>query len=169
LEAKLQALIDEADIRRVHIRYCRGIDRMDWDLVRSCYHPDAIDRHGSYNGGVEGFIEWAAELLPQFESTQHFTGNQYVEVHGDVAFAEHYAQAWHRTKPDADKPAMDWVVNIRYVDRMERRNGEWRIADRVVVLDSQRSDPVPEGQAPLENFTVGRRDKEDTSYKYRIV
>jgi hypothetical protein len=55
------------------------------------------------------------------------------------------------------------------VDRMERRNGEWRIADRVVVLDSQRSDPVPRDLAPLENFTVGRRDKKDPSYKYQIV
>jgi hypothetical protein len=64
---------------------------------------------------------------------------------------------------------MDWVVNIRYVDRMERRNGEWRIADRVVVLDSQRSDPVPGDLAPLENSNVGRRDKEDPSYKYQIV
>ncbi|MGF6382445.1 nuclear transport factor 2 family protein [Paraburkholderia sp. CNPSo 3155] len=169
MEAKLQALLDEADIRRVHIRYCRGIDRMDWDLVRSCYHPDAIDRHGAYNGGVEGFIEWAAELLPQFESTQHFTGNQYVEVQGDVGFAEHYAQARHRTRPDGERPAMDWVVFIRYVDRMERRHGEWRIADRMVVLDSQRSDPVPDGQAPLENSNVGRRGKEDPSYGYRIV
>ncbi|MFD1554627.1 nuclear transport factor 2 family protein [Paraburkholderia silviterrae] len=169
MEAKLQQLLDEAEIRRVHLRYCRGIDRMDWDLVRSCYHPDAIDRHGAYNGGVEGFIDWAAELLPSFESTQHFTGNQYVEVHGDAAFAEHYAQALHRTKPAGDKPAMDWLVNIRYVDRMERRNGEWRIADRVVVLDSQRSDPVPHDLAPLENFTLGRRDKQDPSYLYRIA
>jgi hypothetical protein len=64
---------------------------------------------------------------------------------------------------------MDWVVNIRYVDRMERRNGEWRIAERVVVLDSQRQDPVPTGLAPLENSNVGRRDKDDPSYKYGFV
>src|SRR5258708_22710757 len=96
LEAKLQQLLDEAEIRRVHIRYCRGIDRMDWDLVRSCYHPDAIDRHGAYNGGVEGFIGWAAELLPNFEATQHFTGNQYVEVHGDVALAGPHTPTIHQ-------------------------------------------------------------------------
>ena len=44
--AALQMLIDEAAIKKVHLRYCRGIDRMDWDLIRSCYHPDAIDDHG---------------------------------------------------------------------------------------------------------------------------
>lgn len=169
MEPKLQQLLDEEEIRRVHIRYCRGVDRMDWDLIRSCYHPDAIDRHGAYEGGVEGFIKWAAELLPDFECTQHFTGNQYVKVDGDVAYAEHYAQAIHRTKPNGDTPAMDWIAFVRYVDRMERRNGEWRIADRMVVLDSQRSDPVPGDSAPLADFHVGRRDKDDPSYKYGLV
>jgi hypothetical protein len=169
LEEKFQHLLDEAEIRRVHIRYCRGVDRMDWDLIRSCYHPDAIDRHGAYEGGVEGFIEWAAELLPAFECTQHFTGNQYVQVDGDVAYAEHYAQAIHRTRPTSEAPARDWIAFIRYIDRMERRNGEWRIADRMVVLDSQRSDAVLDESVPLANFNVGRRDKSDPSYKYGLV
>jgi hypothetical protein len=31
----LQALLDEREIHRVLMRYCRGIDRMDQDLVRS--------------------------------------------------------------------------------------------------------------------------------------
>ncbi|WP_268959227.1 nuclear transport factor 2 family protein [Paraburkholderia elongata] len=57
MDSKRQEQQDKAEIREVHTRYCRGIDRMDFDLVRSCYHPDAIDRHGAYEGGVEGFIE----------------------------------------------------------------------------------------------------------------
>jgi hypothetical protein len=80
MDPKLQRLLDEAEIRDVHLRYCRGIDRMDFDLVRSCYHPDGIDRHGdshgAYEGDVEGFIKYAAGVLPMFESTMHFTGNQ---------------------------------------------------------------------------------------------
>jgi hypothetical protein len=73
LDSKSQELQDKAEIREVHMRYCRGIDRMDFDLVRSCYHPDAIDRHGAYEGGVEGFIKWAGEVLPLFDTTMHFT------------------------------------------------------------------------------------------------
>jgi hypothetical protein len=142
---------------------------MDWDLVRSCYHRDAIDRHGAYEGSVEGFIEWAQELLPNFESTMHFTGNQYVKVNGNSAFAEHYCRAFHRTKRVGDAPATDWVVNIRYVDRFEKRNGEWRIADRMVVFDSERIDPVSPSSAPLNNSQFGRRDRSDPSYQYDIV
>ena len=123
---------------------------MDFDLVRSCYHPDAIDRHGAYEGDIEGFIKWAAELLPMFESTMHFTGNQYVQVNGDVGYAEHYARAFHRTRPNGDKPATDYVVNVRYIDRMERRNGEWRIADRMIAFELERTDPTEWTDAAAE-------------------
>lgn len=115
LDRKSQELQDKAEIREAHMRYCRGIDRMDFDLVRSCYHPDSIDRHGAYEGGVEGFVKWAGEVLPLFDTTMHFTGNQYVKVAGNVAFAEHYAQAFHRTKPTDGQPVADWIVNVRYV------------------------------------------------------
>lgn len=63
---------------------------MDWELVRSCYHPDAIDRHGPFEGGGDDFIDWVADLLPNFETPTHFADNQLVNVVGDVAHAEHY-------------------------------------------------------------------------------
>ena len=46
----LQRLIDKDEIRDVMARYCRGVDRADWDLVRSTYHTDAYDDHGDYRG-----------------------------------------------------------------------------------------------------------------------
>ena len=78
-------LLDQQAIRDVLIRYTRGIDRMDPDLVRSCYHPDAHDDHGAFRGGTEGFVAWFQEALSFFERTMHFVGNQLVEVDGDVA------------------------------------------------------------------------------------
>jgi hypothetical protein len=48
----LQPLLDEAAIRRVHLDYCRGVDRRDWELVRRYYHLDAVDHHGPYSGGA---------------------------------------------------------------------------------------------------------------------
>jgi ketosteroid isomerase-like protein len=163
LNSILQDLLDKAAIREVHLRYCRGIDRMDWDLVRSCYHPDATDDHGEYVGGIEGFIEWVKQLLAQYESTTHFTGNQLVEVNGDVAWAEHYARAYHREPAGPDFPATDLVANVRYIDRMEKRNGEWRIAKRVITVDSDRADPVGSLYVGA-GVRRSRRDREDPSY-----
>ncbi|KQS03616.1 aromatic-ring-hydroxylating dioxygenase [Sphingomonas sp. Leaf357] len=160
----VQTFIDEALIRKVHLRYCRGVDRMDWDLVRSCYHPEATDEHGSYSGGIEGFIDWVSVGMTKFESTAHFTGNQLVEVTGDTAWAEHYAVVFHRRAASADQPAADLIVNVRYVDRMERRDGEWRIAKRVVIADSEKIETIEGSWLNLALLQPSRRDASDYSY-----
>ena len=159
----VQQLLDEAAIKKLHIRYCRGVDRLDWDLVRACYHPDGTDDHGSYKGGIDGFIEWASAGLPRFESTTHFTGNQLVEVDGDTAWAEHYALVFHRRAATAEAPATDLIVNVRYVDRLERRDGEWRIAARIVIPDSDRVDTIEAGWLG-DGYQPSRRDWKDPSY-----
>ncbi|MBM3672399.1 MAG: hypothetical protein FJW86_09525 [Actinobacteria bacterium] len=51
-------LVAQQEIRDVLIRYTRGIDRMDGELVRSCYWPGAHDDHGAFQGPVEDFVEW---------------------------------------------------------------------------------------------------------------
>jgi hypothetical protein len=163
MEPLLQRLLDEEAIKKVHIRYCRGIDRMDWELVRSCYHPDAIDDHGEYVGGIDGFIEYCKAGCPTFLSTTHFTGNQLVEVDGDVAWAEHYARAFHRVAAGEDGVMKDLVVNCRYGDRFERRGGEWRIAHRTVIVDTDRVDPVGEHWVPDVQLR-GARDRSDPTY-----
>jgi hypothetical protein len=162
----LQHLVDEAAIKRVHIRYCRAVDRMDWDLLRSCYHPGAVDDHGSFRGGVEEFIGWLAGQLPHLVSTMHFTGNQLVEIDGDRAWMESYTRAYHRIPATAGAPAADLVLNVRYVDRLEKRDGEWRIVDRVLVHDSERFDPVQGLAAEFgADQAAGTRDRTDPSYR----
>ena len=61
------------------------------------------------------------------------------------------------------------MVNLfagRYVDRFERRDGEWRIARRTVVHDWSRQLPTaPESLGlPLAGFAQGRRDRTDPVY-----
>lgn len=163
LDKRVQRLLDEQAIKDVHVRYCRGVDRMDFELIRSCYHPDAIDDHGEFVGGVDAFIEYARANLPTFVSTSHCICNQLVEVHDDIAYAEHYGIAYHRLPAGEDGIEKDWIATIRYIDRMERRAGEWRIAHRRNVVDSDRVDPVTETMVPREHMGA-RRDRSDPSY-----
>ena len=141
----LDDLLAKQEIADVIHRYARGIDRMDFDLVRSCYHPDAYDDHGSMKGGVEEFIAGAREFLPKFVATMHFMGNMLIDLDGDVARAETYAVAYHREQL-ADGSGRDDIWGIRYVDRFERRNGDWLIAYRVVAQEWRRVDAVPVGR-----------------------
>jgi hypothetical protein len=161
---EVRRLVDEAAIRRVHLDYCRGIDRRDWELVRSCYHPDAIDHHGPFSGGVDDFIEWALEVQHSVTSTTHFVGNQIVDLDGDIAWHEAYCIAFQRLPATDAAPAVDWVVNLRYLDRMERRDGSWKIADRLVVHDSDRRDLVAGNGELGAGWFPGGFSPDDPSY-----
>jgi hypothetical protein len=157
---ELRRLLSRQAIADVIYRYARGIDRLDFDLVRSCYHPDAYDDHGSFAGSVEEFIDAAASFLPRWTATQHFMGNMLIEVEGDRARAETYAVAYHR-REDTDGNGKDDVLGIRYVDRFECRDGAWKIAHRVVVTEWRRVDPVSGARGRGEVGVWGRRDGED--------
>jgi hypothetical protein len=52
VDVDLTVLLAERAIERVLTSYSRGVDRFDFDLVRSCYWPDGTDDHGSFSGGV---------------------------------------------------------------------------------------------------------------------
>ena len=134
----VRELHDEMSIRAVLLRYCRGIDRCDAELLRSCYHEDAFDDHGPFKGGRDDLVEYSiAQLRGRTEShgqvTSHLIGNVLIERDGDVARVESYFKASH-VEDRADHFRV-FEFNGRYVDRFERRNGEWRIGRREVIHD----------------------------------
>jgi ketosteroid isomerase-like protein len=162
----IDILDSKQEIRDVIARFCRGVDRFDWDLVRSCYHDDAVDHHGIFDGGVEGFIEFGQGFLPSWtERTMHSIGNCLIELDGDFAFAETYIVGYHRLAElgDDGKP-VDTTVAGRYVDRFERRDGRWLIADRTFVFDWSRVDPLVEDYEAPPGAVRGVRDRSDPSY-----
>lgn len=165
-DAVLRSLADKQAVHDVLMRYTRGIDRRDWALVRSCYHDDAYDDHGSYRGGPDGLVEHVSRNVPGFESTMHFIGNQLIDVAGDLAHAESYCIAFHRRPPSGDDPGHDMVIGLRYVDRLERRNGEWRIAHRVCAMDWSRVDPLVGSASSVPHpMTPGRHFPDDVVYR----
>jgi hypothetical protein len=163
-DAEVQRLLDEAAVRKVHLRYCRGIDRRDWELVEACYHPGAVEYHGPYNGDIRGFIAFAREALEACDSVTHFTGNQLVEIDGDTAWHEAYCRAYQRLKATKNGPALDLMINFRFIDRMEKLEGKWKIRERVVAVDSVRSDPVPGDAQVGPEWHRGRHDRTDPVY-----
>ena len=159
----VDGLLAKSAIRDVQITYCRAVDRMDFDLLRTCFHPDATTDFGFQKGGLEDFLAMARASLARFTGTTHFTGNQLVELRGNSAWAEHYTVATHRCPADEQGPLRDLITSVRYVDRMDQRQGAWRISSRVLILDWWRVDPViGAGEGP--QVTLGQRDRTDASY-----
>jgi len=130
----LQALADRHAIADLSIRYMRGLDRLDLDLLKSVYHADATDDRGFYSGSGYGLCELAVQLLASHLSNHHMLGQMAIDIEGDVAFGEIYFQAYHRIVQDGQD--MDFMVMGRYADRYERRDGVWKIAHRSELNDA---------------------------------
>jgi hypothetical protein len=163
LPEMLQTVLAEREIHRVLVTYCRAADRVDLDLMRSCYWPDATDDHGSYRGGLDGFIAFVGGALARFETTNHVLGNVLIDCSSDgsTARSETSCVAYHRYR-DSQGALVDMTAGLRYVDRFERRDGQWRIARRVCAYDWRRTDPVHvEGFGFGPDYVRGRRDDRD--------
>jgi SnoaL-like domain len=163
MKKTIEEVVAEAAIKDVQMRYCRACDRADYELLRACFHADATTSYGFFGGTVDDFVASARQQLPLFLNTTHNTGNQNVEVLGETAWAEHYTVATHRLAADDTGPLRDFVTAVRYIDRMECRQGDWRIAHRKLVLDWTRIDPVNDAP-PDPEVPRGQRGKGDPSY-----
>ena len=143
------------------VRFCRGVDRLDEQLIASCFHDDATDDHGMYNGDGRGFAKYVMDSASTMLATVHSITNVTVELDGDTARSEAYVHVVMRM-PSGDGGAADHTIDARYLDRFERRDGSpWLIADRLVVYDLTRIDPVRREWALGEGYTTGRRDGKD--------
>jgi len=159
----VRELADRTAITDVLLRYCRGADRCDEDLIRSAYHPGALDDHGRFTGSAEDFASWVVGVLRETSlATQHALANVLIELRGESADVESSFVAYHLKSDDAGERVE--VFGGRYVDRFERRNGAWRIAARTVVHDWStvlRGDAFPH----RESYVQGRRDRQDAVYR----
>lgn len=164
-ERQLLELLERDRIRETMARYARGIDRYDVDLVRSAFHADAVDCHGPVSVGLDEFVARVMPELKDREACQHFVHNQSIDLDGDTAHVETYFVVVRK------RPGEDHVEQIggRYVDRFERRNGEWRIALRTNAIEWSGLLPtmdIPFADVPgiLDNGPACR-GKEDISYR----
>ncbi|MEO6717054.1 MAG: nuclear transport factor 2 family protein [Novosphingobium sp.] len=174
LEKKLRDLVDRDEIHQVMIRYGRGLDRLDFELARSCYWDDAIEDHGNYVGHPDDFIAWADGTTIAHESTQHAILNHFCDLQGDDAWCETYYQF---TGVRAEPP--HFISTGRYIDHFQKRAGksgpEWRIANRVCIIegkfdiaDSAMNALVPPAYTADEPCQAAR-DRTDVSYHRPLV
>lgn len=146
LDPQIAFLQDRADILDASLRYTRGADRHDKDLVRSAFWPDAIVSYGTPMGRDE-YVDWEESRLSGYAAHQHHITGQIVELDGDTAHVESYVIYFLVPRDrSADRPGpatpgralvseKTYLGSGRYVERWERRSGEWRIAVREYVED----------------------------------
>jgi uncharacterized protein YceH (UPF0502 family) len=159
----LRELVDRARITDLIHRYSRAVDRLDADLLRSVYWPDGTDDHGVFAGNAMAYVDWVMDFVGGWISTHHDNSNIMIDLDGDVAYGECHWTGWYRFR-QGDQ-IVDQVSNGRYLDRYERRDGEWRIFHRVCVSDWNRS--APRDADDRDHRLRGRRGTDDLVYQLR--
>lgn len=132
-QQELRELLDREAIRCCLARLARGEDRRSAELLRSCWWPDARFDYGVYAGDFNAYLAWVVPGAEAIKDTQHVLGQTHIELAGDAARAETHVLSYHRI--DMGAGDRDTCIGGRYLDTFERRDGEWRIADRVMLYD----------------------------------
>ncbi len=120
-------LADRQAIIEVIDRYATSLDAKDYQRFMTCFSEDAIVHYSDDLVGPESTAAYAKAALDQFSSTQHLLGNYEINLDGDQATAQTYMHASHITSEGEI-----WVVGGTYIDRFERRDGEWKIIERTL-------------------------------------
>jgi hypothetical protein len=160
VKAKLDHLLDRQAILDCINRYCRGLDRLDAQALADTFHPDAVDHHGRFIGHVPEFLKWGIAVEAQHLATQHHITCHLCEIDGSTAHTESY---------------VFWVVRLadgttaqaaggRYIDRLEKRDGEWRVVLRRLLLDWKFEAPSL-WDGSKNAFPTGTRDRADPCYQ----
>jgi hypothetical protein len=166
IEVRLRMVEDKQEIHDLLMRYCRGVDRCDAEMIASCYHVGGIDDHGDFVVAAEDVGPLFARMAARSPlGGMHFVGNCLIEVEGDTAFAESYFMAIKDVARAEERLLR--IRSGRYIDRLERCEGRWGIVERVLADEWNAVNPIAERLGGPEKYVFGTKDRTDLVYTIR--
>ncbi|BBZ35653.1 nuclear transport factor 2 family protein [Mycolicibacterium confluentis] len=178
---KVAQLIARAEITDVLLAYCQAVDRRDWQQVLECYHGDALDHHGPFDGTPQELVAWLDENHRHVMACMHRLSNVSIDITDDNQFArvESYCISYKTITSAAHDPWLNGAednglyrrtVACRYVDTFENRADiGWRIFDRTVVLEWMRREDSDQ-YIPIDpEMPSSRRDRTDLLYAQPVT
>lgn len=164
-EHDVRYLKDRLAILDVVQTHARGHDRFDSELLTDAYHPDGIDEHGAAVNAGPVYAEWANAVHEHGALVHlHNITTHNCEIDGDTAHAESYVLVG-LLNHDGESVRF---INGRYVDRLEKRDGAWKIALRRCTLDFLISGDASLLKSPYikaGGYITPKRDRSDVSYQ----
>jgi SnoaL-like domain len=147
-------LVDKQAITEVLYRYCRGCDRADEAAIRSCFHPGSLHRHGGFEGTSADFTVLAMKIILGTKLVKHLLTNVLIELNGEQALSESHYFAYHRQVDPQSGAERDYFTGGRFLDRFQQRAGDWKIVQRLGLIDFERHEaPDPRGQPPASQMS----------------
>lgn len=137
-------LTDYEQINSLLARYCFVVDTGDAEEIAGLFWENAeVDFNGSVNSGAnemqKGFRRWIEKYRDPVVGLRHTIHLPVIDLDGDTATAKMYYDA------DGHSRRRGRLISLRgvYVDRLEKRQGEWRFAKRTVSIFRSMLDHYP--------------------------
>lgn len=168
-DARLAQLLDKQDIVECLTRFSRGMDRFDRAIYLSAFHDDAEMAAGPFVGKAADCWDWAMPMHAEGQIlTHHALLQTSIDIDGDVAHSETYYQFVGRNRDETL-----WMAGGRYIDRLEKRDGSWKIALRTNVIEwcaQPPALPIPFAELPgMALNGASSRDRDDPSYQRPLI
>lgn len=135
-----QQVSDRIEIDDLLTRYAKAIDTKDYELLDTCFIPDADVDYVS-SGGIAGKYPevraWLEKALAIFPVTVHSLSNSEIELDGDSARGRTLVTNPMLTRDGEGKESI-FTVYAYYEDDLVRTGEGWRIArrfERQILLD----------------------------------
>lgn len=144
----IERLVAKDKIKMQLSLYCKGVDRRDWPLVRSCFAERHHHKHGPFEGSLDDFISFASKNLDHVKVSHHSLANFIITFSDDglSAKSEVNFTAVHSIEASVTADVTfiikgqdtDWTVLGRYADQWVYEDGQWLIVKREASQDWQR-------------------------------
>ena len=133
-------LVDTQKIVDLTIAYTWIIDHGPREKLREIFTEDAafIIDIKNYNG-IDEIISKIDRTLGGLSASQHIISNHRVLIDGDNATCSCYLHAQHALH--GTEGGDNYVMAGRYIDKLIRIDGEWRICERELMLDWTEGNP----------------------------
>ena len=117
---------------------CR--DQGRWPELLATFHPDGQIAVSWFKGAFPDFVERCRQNFGSSTRAKHLLWPALVRGAGTRALAE--TNVTILVRQQIDGVWVDLTSRARFLDRIERREGRWRVLERAAIYEQDRFDPV---------------------------
>ena len=122
---------DRLQIQDLCNSYAVGVDRKEWEILRSCFTEDAMIDYtamGGIRSNVDGIVDFLKTALVPFVGYQHFMLSQEIDIQGDKATGR---VGFYNPMPiQTENGMVFFICGGWYIDDYVRTSDGWKIAAR---------------------------------------
>ena len=140
-------------------------DQGRWDDLLAIFHPGGEIAVSWFRGPYPEFVGYCRRNFGRGSEAKHLLWPARVTVNGARATGE--TNVAILVRQTIDGVAVDLTSNGRFLDRLESRNGDWRVVERATVYEKDRLDPVE--PSPAFDALMAKADAAKYPAQYRYM